>query len=119
MSSTTRPTTEGPGNFLLGSCVSLAVHLAILLLGTLLLKGCQQASPGTAGGEVFREVGLFVVDGAKTVAAMSDCCPVQARMNRRSRHRRFRRRQIPMLIRPLTLKMLPVEFLGRFRMWGL
>ncbi|MFM7830828.1 MAG: hypothetical protein ACKPJD_03520, partial [Planctomycetaceae bacterium] len=65
MSSTTRPTTEGSGNFLLGSCVSLAVHLAILLLGTLLLKGCQQASPGTAGGEVFREVGLFVVDGAE------------------------------------------------------
>ena len=63
MNSTVRPTTEGSGNFLLGSLVSLAVHLFVLLLGTLMLKGCQLGSPGTAGGEVFREVGLFVMDG--------------------------------------------------------
>jgi len=63
MNSTVRPTTVGSGNFLLGSLVSLAVHLFVLLLGTLMLKGCQLGSPGRAGGEVFREVGLFVMDG--------------------------------------------------------
>jgi len=65
MSSASRPNTAASGNFLLGSFVSLAVHLLLLVLATLLLKGCQQGSPGTAGGEVFREVGLFVVEGSE------------------------------------------------------
>ncbi|MFN5624642.1 MAG: hypothetical protein ACK5DM_11905, partial [Planctomyces sp.] len=45
--------------------MSLVLHLLLLLLASLLLKGCQQGSPGTAGGEAFREVGLFVVDGSE------------------------------------------------------
>ena len=64
MSSAPRPDSEASGHFLLGSVVSLTLHAVLLLLAAMLLRGCQQGSPGTAGGEVFREVGLFVVDGA-------------------------------------------------------
>ncbi|MFN5051972.1 MAG: hypothetical protein ACK5L2_10025, partial [Planctomyces sp.] len=45
--------------------MSLVLHLLLLLLASLLLKGCQQGSPGSAGGEAFREVGLFLVDGSE------------------------------------------------------
>jgi len=65
MSSASRPNTAAPGNFLFGSFVSLVLHLLLLLLASLLLKGCQQGSPGSAGGEAFREVGLFLVDGSE------------------------------------------------------
>ena len=50
-------------SFFAGWVVSLALHLAVFYIVGLTLRGCQQASTGNAGGEVFRDVGLFVVEG--------------------------------------------------------
>jgi hypothetical protein len=57
--------TSGPSlrSFLAGTAISLLLHMAVLLLAVVLFRGCQQGSPGNPGGEVFREVGLFPVDG--------------------------------------------------------
>lgn len=49
-----------------GSIGSLAVHLVILLVASVSLRGCQEAQTGEPGGEVYREIGLFVVDGSDT-----------------------------------------------------
>jgi len=56
-------THESLQSLLKGSLISVVLHSAVLLSATLLLKGCQQAGPGAPGGEVFRDVGLFAVDG--------------------------------------------------------
>lgn len=45
------------------SMLSVLTHALILLLAGLSLRGCQKTGPGQAGGEIYREVGLFVVDG--------------------------------------------------------
>ncbi len=52
-------------SFAAGSAVSLLVHGMLFLAMTMVIRGCQKASSGRPGGEVFREVGLFVVDGAE------------------------------------------------------
>ncbi len=43
--------------------LSVLTHAMILLLAGLSLRGCQKTGPGQAGGEIYRQVGLFVVDG--------------------------------------------------------
>ncbi|MCA9008541.1 MAG: VWA domain-containing protein [Planctomycetaceae bacterium] len=50
-------------SFFAGWAVSLALHVTLFFVVGLTLRGCQQASVGQAGGEVFRDVGLFVVEG--------------------------------------------------------
>ena len=50
-------------SFFAGWAVSLALHVALFISVGMTLRGCQQGSVGQAGGEVFRDVGLFVVDG--------------------------------------------------------
>ncbi|MEI6541687.1 MAG: hypothetical protein WCO86_19510, partial [Planctomycetota bacterium] len=50
-------------SFFVGWVVSLALHIAVFFIVGITLRGCQQASMGQAGGEVFRDVGLFVVPG--------------------------------------------------------
>ena len=49
-----------------GSAGSLAVHVVILLVASASLRGCQKTQSGETGGEVYREIGLFVVDGSDT-----------------------------------------------------
>ena len=55
-----------------GSVGSLCVHLLVLLIVSTSLRGCQKGLPGDSGGEVFRDVGLFVVDGEADDAADGD-----------------------------------------------
>ena len=43
---------------------SLALHALVLLLAGSSLRGCQKGMPGDPGGDQFREVGLFLVDGS-------------------------------------------------------
>ena len=50
-------------SFFAGWVVSLTLHAAIFLIVGTTLRGCQHDGAGQAGGEVFRDVGLFVVDG--------------------------------------------------------
>ena len=50
-------------SFFAGWAVSLTLHVAIFLIVGTTLRGCQHGSSGQTGGEVFRDVGLFVVDG--------------------------------------------------------
>ncbi|MBL8812736.1 MAG: VWA domain-containing protein [Planctomycetaceae bacterium] len=52
-------------SFAAGSAVSLFVHGMLFLAMTFAIRGCQKASSGQPGGETFREVGLFIVDGAE------------------------------------------------------
>lgn len=56
-------------SFFAGSAVSLTIHATLFLTAGMLLRGCQHGSPGQAGGEVFRDVGLFIVEGVKDGAA--------------------------------------------------
>ncbi|HQX50626.1 MAG TPA: hypothetical protein PLR25_12000 [Planctomycetaceae bacterium] len=56
-------------SLLAGSAVSLTIHAVLFLTAGMLLRGCQQGSTGQAGGEVFRDVGLFVVQGVDDGAA--------------------------------------------------
>lgn len=58
-------------SFATGSAVSLLIHGLLFLGMTMVVRGCQKASSGQPGGEAFREVGLFVVDGAENGAAES------------------------------------------------
>jgi len=50
-------------SFFAGWAVSLALHAALFFIVGITLRGCQQGSTGQAGGDVFRDVGLFVIDG--------------------------------------------------------
>ena len=50
--------------WLASSSTSLLLHGLVFLLASVTLRGCQKASSGEAGGEQFRDVGLFVVEGA-------------------------------------------------------
>ncbi len=56
-------TNESLRSLLKGSVISVVLHSTVLLTATVLLKGCQHVGPGASGGEVFRDVGLFAVDG--------------------------------------------------------
>ena len=62
-------------SFFAGWAVSLVLHAALFFSVAMTLRGCQQGSAGQAGGEVFRDVGLFVVegidDGASNVGLVS------------------------------------------------
>ena len=49
--------------FVASSVASLLLHGSVLLLVSLTLRGCQKASSGESGGEPFRDVGLFIVEG--------------------------------------------------------
>ncbi len=72
-----------------GSTVSLVLHVVVLLAVSTIFRGCQRASSGDAGGEPFRDVGLFIVDGVdggladagKTVGAGDADVTVQAEQN--------------------------------------
>jgi hypothetical protein len=54
---------------LTGGLGSVLLHIAVLVIVSVSLRGCQKASSGQAGGERFRDVGLFVVDGIDEGAA--------------------------------------------------
>ena len=56
-------------SFTAGWAVSLALHAVLFFVTGMTLRGCQQGSTGQAGGEVFRDVGLFVVEGVDEGAA--------------------------------------------------
>ena len=58
-----------------GWAVSMAVHAALFIIIGITLRGCQQGSTGQAGGEVFRDVGLFVVEGVDDGAANTGLVP--------------------------------------------
>ncbi len=62
-------------SFIAGWAVSLALHAAIFLIVGTTLRGCQQGSSGQAGGEVFRDVGLFIVDGLDEGQAAAGLAP--------------------------------------------
>lgn len=57
------PDTSSWRSFAVSSAVSFLLHTSLFFGLMTVFRGCQQASPGQAGGEVFREVGLFIVDG--------------------------------------------------------
>lgn len=69
--------TSGPSQrtSLAGTAISLLLHTVVLLLAVMLFRGCQQGSPGNPGGEVFREVGLFPVDGTNDRARDAGTLP--------------------------------------------
>lgn len=46
-----------------GGLGSLCLHVTILIIVSLTLRGCQKVGPGTPGGEPFRDIGLVVLDG--------------------------------------------------------
>jgi len=56
-------------SFVAGWAVSLTLHAAFFFIVGMTMKGCQQSSTGQAGGEVFRDIGLFVVQGVDEGAA--------------------------------------------------
>lgn len=55
-----------------GSLGSLCIHALVLLIVSTSLRGCQKGLSGDSGGEVYREVGLFVVEGEATDNADGD-----------------------------------------------
>jgi hypothetical protein len=62
-------------SFVAGWAVSLTLHAALFLIVGMTLRGCQHGSAGQAGGEVFRDVGLFVVDGVDDGQAAAGLAP--------------------------------------------
>ena len=50
---------------------SVLLHGLLVVAVSLFLRGCQKAQQGQSGGEVFRDVGLFVTDGVDGGAADS------------------------------------------------
>ena len=46
-----------------GNVASLVLHGAVLMVISMTLRGCPMGSSGQSGGEPFRDVGLFLVDG--------------------------------------------------------
>ncbi len=46
-----------------GGAGSIALHVIAFLIVSLTLRGCQKVGAGAPGGEPFRDVGLFVLDG--------------------------------------------------------
>ncbi len=55
-----------------GSLVSLVLHIIVLFLISAGLRGCQKGMTGESGGDMYREVGLFVVDGSDTQEGLTD-----------------------------------------------
>lgn len=51
-------------SLLSSAALSVLLHVVAAAAAVLLMRGCAHRSPGSAGGELFRDVGLFVVDGA-------------------------------------------------------
>lgn len=51
-----------------GGFGSLLLHIAVILIVSLSLRGCQKVGSGDPGGEPFRDVGLFVLEGAEGAA---------------------------------------------------
>jgi Ca-activated chloride channel family protein len=51
-------------SLLSSAAFSVVLHAATVAVAMLLMRGCALRSPGQMGGEVFRDVGLFVVEGA-------------------------------------------------------
>ena len=54
---------------------SLLIHLSIVLIASLSLRGCQTVGSGAPGGEVFREIGLVVSDGVDGGSAEEGMAP--------------------------------------------
>jgi hypothetical protein len=44
------------------SLVSLTVHVAILIMAGMSMKGCESSAPSAAGGQDFREIGLALIN---------------------------------------------------------
>lgn len=55
-----------------GSLVSLVLHVFLLFIVSAGLRGCQKGMTGEPGGDLYREVGLFVVDGSDSPDATAD-----------------------------------------------
>lgn len=51
-------------SLLSSAAISVLFHVVAVAAVVLMMRGCAHRSPGEAGGEVFRDVGLFVVEGA-------------------------------------------------------
>ena len=62
-------------SLLTGGIGSLLIHLSILLIAGLSLRGCQTVSSGAPGGEVFREIGLVVSEGVDGGSAEEGMAP--------------------------------------------
>ncbi len=62
-------------SFFAGWVVSLALHAASFFFVGMTVRGCQQGSTGQVGGEVFRDVGLVVVEGLDDGAAEAGMAP--------------------------------------------
>ncbi len=62
-------------SFLASWAVSLTLHAAIFLIAGTTMRGCQQGSSGQAGGEIFKDIGLFVVDGVDEGKAAAGLAP--------------------------------------------
>ena len=75
MTSLTLENQKPQRSFVAGWAVSLSLHVAIFLIVGTTLRGCQQGSSGQAGGEVFRDVGLFVVEGVDDGEAATGLAP--------------------------------------------
>jgi Ca-activated chloride channel family protein len=50
-------------SLLSASALSVLLHTTLVLVVSLLVRGCSLGNPGQVGGEKFREVGLFVTEG--------------------------------------------------------
>jgi hypothetical protein len=62
-------------SFFAGWAVSLTLHVGLFFIVGMTLKGCQPGNTGQAGGEVFRDIGLFVVEGADEGEADAGLAP--------------------------------------------
>lgn len=69
-SRTLEPTPASPGwrSLLPSSFASILLHVLAFVVATWSFRGCQHSMPGDPGGDLFRDVGLFVVDGGETGA---------------------------------------------------
>ncbi len=67
---------EGSRRSLLASSIlSLILHTMAFVIASFSLRGCQNAGSGQAGGDPFRNVGLFVVDGVDGGSAAEGSAP--------------------------------------------
>jgi hypothetical protein len=77
------------------SLVSLAVHLGVLIVAGMSLRGCDRGVPVEAGGRDYREVGLAVIpdhSGRKQLALENPSAVLPG--FREAFRRRFVRREI-------------------------
>ncbi|MCA9057943.1 MAG: hypothetical protein KDA85_05570 [Planctomycetaceae bacterium] len=56
--------TSGQKSLSSAIALSVVLHTLVLILASFTIRGCQQGIPGDPGGEVYREIGLFVVEGS-------------------------------------------------------